>query len=196
MAYPLGTVDVPVYRANIDVEFGLLEPKHIGDYLRMRPDCSASLVEARIADGHRCFVSWHAGRIIDACWSATGKVHVAYLDRYLDIPCGDVFSYDSYTLKAHRGHGVYMARNSFQARHDQANGFKRSIAVVARENHAAILILSRSGLKTLGTYHYLRTPARGICWATPFPGESLPTLSRLHNTPRVTRPHSQSVTNE
>lgn len=196
MAYPLEAAEIPVYRANIDVAFGLLESRHINDYLRMRPDCSGSLVEARLADGHRCFVSWHAGRLIDACWSATGQVHVAYLDRYLDIPPGDVFSYDSHTLKAHRGHGVYMARNSFQARHDQANGFKRSIAVVARENHVAILILSRSGLKTLGTYHYLRTPARGICWATPLAGESLPALSRVHDTARGMQPLRQSVTNE
>ena len=104
-------------------------------------------------------------------------MHVPYLDRYLDIPAGDVFSFDSFTVRAHRGHGVYMARNSFQARHDQANGLKRSIALVARENHAAWLILSRSGLRTLGTYHYLRAPGKGLYWSTPLEGESLPPLT-------------------
>lgn len=176
MCYSLATAKIPVYRAAIDVEFGQLQSSQVDDYLRFRPDCSRSLIERRMADGNRCFTSWHHGRIIDACWSATGLVHVAYLDRYLSIPDGDVFSFDSFTLKAHRGHGVYMARNSFQARHDRAIGLQRSIALVARENHAAILILSRCGLRTLGTYHHLRAPVRGICWATPVHGESLPRL--------------------
>lgn len=193
MSYPLDTAEIPVYHANIDVAFRQLGVREIDDYLRFRPECARGPIEQRIADGHRCFTSWHEGRIIDACWSATGLVHVPYLDRYLDIPAGDVFSFDSFTVRAHRGHGVYMARNSFQARHDQANGLKRSIALVARENHAALLILSRSGLRTSGTYHYLRSPGKGWYWSTSLEGESLPRLTSTQAAGRLKEASMQAA---
>ena len=70
-----------------------------------------------------------------------------------------------------------MARNSYQARLNRAEGLKRSIALVAYENYAAWLILSRSGLKTLGTYHYVRLPGSGVYWSSPAPGQVLPLLT-------------------
>jgi hypothetical protein len=69
-----------------------------------------------------------------------------------------------------------MARNSFTARQNQEEGFNRSVALVAFENYSAWLILTRSGLETLGAYHYVRTPMRGIYWQTTEPGAELPLM--------------------
>jgi hypothetical protein len=161
----------------VDVTFRELRRTEIGYYHRLRPDTPQDEIEHRFEMGYRCFTSWHGDELIDACWSATGTVYVPYLDRILEIPEGDVYSFDSFTVRAHRGHGVYMARNSYQARLNRQEGFRRSIALVARENHAAFLVLARSGLETLGTYHYLRTPVRGVYWSTRESAEPLPVLS-------------------
>lgn len=177
LSYSLCGVRIPVYNAGADVRFGVLEPKEVNSYLAFRPGTSQQDVERRMMQGDRCFVSWHDGSIVDACWTATRSVYVPYLRRVLQIPEGDVYSYDSFTAKSHRGRGIYMARNSFTARTHQAEGLKRSIALVAFENYSAWLILTRSGLRTLGAYHYLRMPVRGLYWETREPGEVLPVMS-------------------
>ena len=179
LTYRLAGTRIPVYNASIPVEFGLLDPRHIEVYLRFRPRSSRAEIEKRISLGHRCFVSWYSGEIIDACWTATESAYVPYLRRYLEIPEGDIYSYDSYTTPEYRAQGIYMARNSFTARENQAEGLRRSIALVAVENYAAWLILTRSGLRTIGTYHYLRTPLRRVYWETSDEREPLPALLAL-----------------
>ena len=177
LTYQLEGVRIPTYRPLVDTTFGTLSRSDVDAYLALRPDTRRSEVERRLARGDRCFVSRTGDRIVDACWSASGSVYVPYLSRFLNVPDGDIYSYDSYTLPAYRGRGLYMARNSYTAQANQAEGFRRSIALVAFENYSAWLILTRSGLRTLGAYHYLRLPARGIYWMTVEPGESLPLLS-------------------
>jgi hypothetical protein len=176
MAYSLEGIRIPVYHASYDVRFGILGPGDMSAYLRFRRGARAQEIERRLVRGDRCFVSWHEDEIVDACWTATGCVYVPYLRRYLHIPEGDIYSYDSYTSAEHRGRGIYMARNSFTARQNQEEGFSRSIALVAFENYSAWLILTRSGLETLGAYHLVRTPLRGIFWETREPGASLPRM--------------------
>ncbi|MEO8577575.1 MAG: hypothetical protein ABI556_12775 [Gemmatimonadales bacterium] len=176
MAYPLDQFEIPVYKAGIEVDFSELRETEIDEYVSFRPDSDRKEIRARLGEGHRCFISRHEGSLIDACWSATRDVYVPYMNRYLSMPRGDVYNFDSYTAAEHRGHGVYMARNSFQARTNRAEGLKRSIALVAHENYAAWLILARSGLRTLGSYHYVRTPVLPLFWTSPLPGEVIPSL--------------------
>jgi hypothetical protein len=187
MSYQLDGAEIPVYNAKVSVDFGQLKPDELDAYRRLRPDCNMAEVAQRLAAGHRCFVCWHEGEIVEACWSATSDIHVGYMRRYLRVPTGDVYSFDSYTDPRFRGQGVYMARNSYQARLNRAEGLKRSIALVAYENYAAWLILSRSGLKTLGTYHYLRLPGSGFYWNTPAPGQMLPLLTERPSAAAVQR---------
>ena len=176
MSYSLDGVQIPVYESALDVRFGKLGTDDIEDYLRFRRGSDRREIEQRFAKGDRCFVSWHRDSIVDACWTATGSHFIPYLNRWLEIPEGDIYSYDSFTSPEHRGRGIYMARNSFTARENQAEGFKRSIALVAFENYAAWLILTRSGLSTLGAYHFVRTPAGGVYWRTVERGETLPRI--------------------
>ena len=176
MSYPLQGVRIPVYNASIDVSFGTLQPNDIDAYLRFRQNAQRNVVERRLMHGDRCFVSWYGREIVDACWTATGMIYVPYMRRYLRIPPGSVYSFDSYTAPELRGRGIYMARNSYTARVHQSEGLSTSIALVAYENYSAWLILTRSGLKTLGAYHYVRTPLTGIYWETVEPGQELPEL--------------------
>jgi hypothetical protein len=166
MTYQLAGVDIPVYRAHLDLGFRLLTADDFSAYRALRSDALAHVFHSRLERGHRCYSAWHEGNLIDVCWAATESVHVDYLDRTLTLDPGDICSYDSFTAPAFRGRGVYMARNSWQARDNQAEGFKRAVALVAYENYTAWLILSRCGLKPGATYHYLRFPAKGIHWQT------------------------------
>lgn len=176
LTYQLAGNDIPVYRSRAGLEFATLGADDLAAYYRFRPGSSRHNIERRLARGDRCFVSWHEGEIVDACWTATGCIYVPYLQRYLIVPPGDIYSFDSFTARGARGLGIYMARNSFTARQNQAEGFRRSIALVAAENYAAWLILTRSGLRTIGAYHYVRLPGRGLLWQTTEPGDSLPEL--------------------
>ncbi|HYN83533.1 MAG TPA: hypothetical protein VES88_18800 [Gemmatimonadaceae bacterium] len=179
LVYPLQGRRIPVYNAQLEVEFRLLQADEIDAYLSFRPNVGRARIERRLEQGHRCFASWHGEKIIDAGWTATQSVVVPYLGRVLCLDQGDVYSYDAYTLPEYRGYGLYMARNSFTARTNQREGFKRSIALVAPENYAAWVILTRSGLETIGKYSYLRVPFRGIYWQRAVPGKTLLQLGSL-----------------
>lgn len=176
LVYPLQGRRIPVYNAQLEVEFRLLQPDEFGAYERFRPNMARKKIERRLEQGHRCFTSWHGEKVVDAGWTATGNVAVPYLGRVLCLEPGDIYSYDAYTLPEYRGYGLYMARNSFTARANQKEGFKRSVALVAPENYTAWVILTRSGLETIGEYSFVRLPFHGIYWQRAVPGKALPQL--------------------
>jgi hypothetical protein len=176
LVYPLQGRRIPVYHAQVEVDFRLLHADDLHAYLDFRPAAGRENIARRLADGHRCFTSWCDGKIVDACWIANGPVLVPYLERFVSMEPGDVYSYDAYTLPAYRGYGLYMARNSYTARFNQKEGYERSIAFVAPENYTAWLILTRSGLETIGEYSFLRIPFRSIYWQRVVPGRRLPAL--------------------
>ena len=176
LVYPLQGRHIPVYHAQLEVEFRLLQPEELSAYLRFRPNAERGPIERRLEQDHQCVATWHNGQIIDAGWTAAGAVAIPYLDRMLCLEPGDIYSYDAYTLPAFRGYGLYMARNSYTARTNQQEGYKRSVALVAPENYTAWLILTRSGLETIGEYSFVRVPFRGIYWQRAVPGRTLPEL--------------------
>ena len=176
LVYPLQGRRIPVYHPQLDVDFRLLQPDELGAYATFRPHVARKKIERRLEQGHLCFTSWHGEKIVDAGWTATGSVAVPYLRRVLCLEPGDVYSYDAYTHPDYRGYGLYMARNSFTARTNQKEGFKRSVALVAPENYTAWVILTRSGLETIGEYSFIRLPLRGIYWQRAVGGKELPQL--------------------
>jgi hypothetical protein len=176
LVYPLQGRSIPVYRSQIDVDFRVLTKSDVNAYVQFRPKHGREDFERRLARGDRCFASWHEGRIVDAGWAATGAVFVPYLGRYILLEPGDIYSYGAYTLPDYRGYGLYMSRNSYTARRNQKEGFERSVALVAPENYAAWLILTRSGLETIGEYSHVRLPIGGVWRDRAVPGRTLPKL--------------------
>lgn len=162
LAYPLDEHEIPLYTARVDATYRILAPDDIPDYIRFRPETSAHDLAGRFASGHRCFASIVDGRIVDACWMATGFAYVPYMGRYLALAPRDIYSYDSFTIPEYRACGIYMARNSYTARLNRTEGFARSVSLVAFENYGTWLILTRSGLETRGMYRYLRVPGAGV----------------------------------
>jgi hypothetical protein len=186
MSYQLDRQRINPYPAAIDVQFSHLGEGDIDAYLRFRPRADAAEVRARLERGQTCITSWFGKDIVDAGWIATGAVWVPYMNRQIVVEPGDIYTYDSYTSPGFRGRGIHAARSAFAGIQNQKDGLKRSISLVAFENYSAWFLLTYAGLETLGCYHYLRTPLRGIYWETPEPGKKLPQL--------VTRPpHSSRI---
>lgn len=183
LVYPLQGRTIPIYRSQIDIDIHPLVPDEIGAYLRFRPGVAKEVIARRLARGDRCHAGWHERAIVDACWTAAGNVFVQYLDRFISLEHGDVYSYDAYTLPDYRGYGIYMARNSYTARRNQKEGYQRSVALVAPENYAAWLILTRSGLETIGEYSFFRFPFGGIYRQRAVPGRVLPELGSTASGP-------------
>ncbi len=174
--YRLAGREIPVRRGLPGCEFALLAEGELDSYLALRPDQTEREIRSRLLAGHTCCVCWREGEIIEAGWSASGRVYVPYLDRDLLLPPGDVYNYDAYTTPARRGRGLYMAHNAFVARLHQQEGFARSVALVALENDAAAKVLARSGLVVEGRYAWLRLGRASVYWQRPEPGSVLPAL--------------------
>jgi hypothetical protein len=175
-AYRLEGREIPSRGGPAGCEFARLREADVPHYLALRPDQSEAEIRWRISAGHACYVAWHEGSIIDAGWSASGRVHVPYLGRDVRFSEGDVYNYDAYTAAGARGRGLYMAHNAFVARCHQQEGFARSVALVAAENDAVVKMLSRSGLVVEGRYVRLGVGSASLVWGRPEEGCVLPAI--------------------
>ncbi len=176
MSYPLDRQRIAPYPPAIDIHFSHLGEDDIDAYLRFRPRANADQIVERLRGGVTCVASWFGKDIVDAGWMATGSAFVPYMNRHLVIDPGDIYTFDSYTAPGFRGRGIHAARGTFAGIQNQADGFSRSISLVAFENYSAWFLLTYAGLETLGCYHYLRTPLRGFYWERPEPGRVLSPL--------------------
>jgi hypothetical protein len=176
-SYELEGRTIPVRNPPAGCRFARLGEDEIARYLVLRPDQDASGIRRRMAAGQTCHVCWRDGAIIDAGWSATGRVHVEYLGRDLVPGKGEVYEHDAFTSPAARGRGLYMAHNSYVAREQQRDGRVRSIALVAVENEAAVKTLTRAGLRIDGCVHRLGVGRAALTWSRPLPGRTLPRLA-------------------
>jgi hypothetical protein len=181
LVYPLGTRDVPMHRPAIPVEVRPLAEADIAAYVRFRA-ADPIAVERRLQRGERCFASWYGGEIVDAGWIAAGLVEMPYLGCLLRLARGDIYHYDDYTAPQFRGAGLYLARNTFIARCMQREGFLRTVALVAKENYTAWILLSRAGMRTKGVYRFLRLGPWQRYWGHAVDGEELPVLCAVDGT--------------
>lgn len=122
--------------------------------LRREPGTAA--LERRLSQGHRCFAAWHEDRIVHAGWAAPHAAWIEFLDWEIPLAPGDVYQYDSFTAPAVRGQGVAALRVAWMARHFQAEGAKRLLAVVWPGNPAAFRPLERVGYRRRGSIRAFR----------------------------------------
>jgi RimJ/RimL family protein N-acetyltransferase len=139
-----------------DARMAPLDPRDVAAYHSFRPDQSERNVRARLDAGHRCWVTWLGSEIIDANWTAAGRVPVPYLGYDVLLDDGDVLIYDSFTAPAWRRRGLYMAKSAYVLYQCRALGFRRIVAMIAVENKAPIAVTARLGLVPLGIYTLLR----------------------------------------
>jgi SAM-dependent methyltransferase/RimJ/RimL family protein N-acetyltransferase len=140
--------------ARVPVVVGLAED--VAEYVTFRPRTDPADIHRRLRSGHRCFVARHEGRIVHACWAATGRVWIEYLGRHLVLPPDSVYHYDSFTVPEFRGLNISAVRVTEAARYFRASGYRRLVAVVAPENLAAFRPLEKAGYHRVGSMGYVR----------------------------------------
>jgi GNAT superfamily N-acetyltransferase len=154
MECPLDEAEISV-TTRIPVVVGQLGDGDVDEYVRFRPETDPADIRRRLRDGHRCFVARHEGHIVHACWAATGRAWIDYLGRELVLAPDAVYHYDSLTMPAFRGHNISAFRVREAARHFRASGYRRLVAVVVPENHAAFRPLEKAGYRSVGTMGYI-----------------------------------------
>lgn len=110
---------------------------------------------ARLAQGDRCFAAWQDGRIVSSRWIAERRAYVAYLDRWLDLEPDEVYLSETFTQPSHRGHGVSGAAGTRLAAALAAEGYRRILAGVLRENRAGRRAYEKAGYRRVGRIAYL-----------------------------------------
>jgi GNAT superfamily N-acetyltransferase len=148
--------DLPMPVARVPVRIAVLAPEDVPALAALRPVPDPAALRERLGRGHQCFAVWREGRIVHAGWAASRDARIEFLDVALPLEPGDVYQYDSYTTPDARGLGIAAQRVGWMARHFQAQGARRLLAVVWPGNPAAFRPLEKAGYRRAGAIHALR----------------------------------------
>jgi GNAT superfamily N-acetyltransferase len=122
-----------------------LEAQAADEYLAFRPDTPRPKITERWRAGDTCFVVWHEGRIIAACWTSGRRAWSEFLGCEISLAPGDVYLYDAFTLPAHRGLGVAPVLCGHQLRDLHGQGYRRALRGTTPENQPALRAHGKTG---------------------------------------------------
>lgn len=148
--------DLPLPSARLAVRVAPLRAEDLPRLAMLRPEPGPAALERRLRQGHRCFAAWHEDRIVHAGWAAPHAAWIEFLDWEIPLGPGDVYQYDSFTAPAVRAMGVAALRVAWMARHFQAEGARRLLAVVWPGNPGAFRPLERVGYRRRGSIRAFR----------------------------------------
>lgn len=138
-------LNIPDVDPGIAVEFGLLEPHQIDEYLELRPDADPEEIRLRFERRHVCFVARHEGRLIQACWVAVERIWIDYLQCWIYLDPAAFYPYDLYAVPEVRGRNVHRAHIPHMFRYFENAGVWRVIAAFHPDNRVH-RIFERLGL--------------------------------------------------
>jgi cytochrome P450/ribosomal protein S18 acetylase RimI-like enzyme len=142
-------------RPQITVEIERMGPDGVGEYSSLRPDTRSAAIERRLASDEHCFLARRQGRLVGACWVATGKVFIEYLGREVNLARGALYVYDLYVIPELRGKGVdralYVAMSDFFA-----GGPWTAIVATTNVENRSERLFERLGMRRSGLLGYYR----------------------------------------
>jgi GNAT superfamily N-acetyltransferase len=141
---------VPAFSARLPVRNDLLKASEVNAYLAFRPEIGQTEVINRLKSSQLCFVAWHEGRIVSACWSSAPPVQIEYLACESQLGDGDAYLYDKFTLPAYRGHRIANAVRVYQLQHLRQAGYRRAIGALVPENKTALRDNAKGGFRPVG----------------------------------------------
>jgi len=140
----------PQVAACLPVAFGRLQETEVDEYAAFRPETDPAEVRRRLQAGQMCFVARHEGKIIHACWVATGRARIDYLAREIALAPDEVYVYESFTAPDFRGQNVAAARSAYMRPVLRQAGYHRAVAVVVPENQVAFRPIEKAGYHRVG----------------------------------------------
>jgi GNAT superfamily N-acetyltransferase len=150
--YDLSIQDVSI---GIPIEYGVLEPHEIEEYLRLRPDADPDDIRLRLERRHVCFVARDQGRLIQACWVAVERAWIDYLQAWIHLDPGVGYLYDLYAVPEIRGKNVHRAHIPHMFRYFRNAGAWAVIAAFNPENRIQ-RIFARLGFEDAATIGVVR----------------------------------------
>jgi ubiquinone/menaquinone biosynthesis C-methylase UbiE/L-amino acid N-acyltransferase YncA len=142
------------------VELGELAEEDLEAHQRLRQDTGLQDLRRRFAAGERCFVARENGRILHAAWLATGRAHIEYLDRTVELAPGEVYVSAAFSAPDARRRTYSVAVADAIARRMREEGQRRLLGVVVPENLAGRRAFPRWGYRRLGWMRTLRLGRR------------------------------------
>jgi GNAT superfamily N-acetyltransferase len=141
---------VPEFVPRLAVRTDLLGKGDVDAYLAFRPESDRAGLINRLDSGQLCFVAWHAGQIVSACWTAVRPTHIPFLDCDTELAPGEVYLYERFTAQAYRGQRLAHAVRTYQLRYLRNAGYRRAIGAIVPENRRAVLESRRGGFRPVG----------------------------------------------
>jgi hypothetical protein len=141
---------IPEFVPRLAVRNDLLGKSEVDAYLAFRPESDRAELINRLDSGQLCFVAWHEGQIVSACWTAAQATRIPFLDCDCELADGDAYLYDKFTSEAYRGQRLAHAVRMHQLRYLRNAGYRRAIGAVVPENRRAMLENRRGGFRPLG----------------------------------------------
>jgi SAM-dependent methyltransferase len=142
--------------ARFPVAIDLLKETEVDEYTSFRPDADPLEICRRLEAGQWCFVARHEGRIVHACWAATGRAWIDYLGCAITLAPDEVYQYDSFTAPDVRGRNLAAVRVIVAARYFRQANYRRLVAVVVPENTLAFRPLEKAGYRPFGVMGYVK----------------------------------------
>ena len=159
----------------------VLKEEDLSAYIQLHPDQHPREIRVRLAEGDQCFAVWHEGQIVHTGWVTTKQKYEPYLRREFILQPGDIFLYDHFTHPSLRRCGLAQARDVHVLRHYGEEGYRRSIAIIAIENKAAILPFKAVGYRSIGMLKCLRLGPWQLNWEAKWSEETLPVELNKHS---------------
>jgi hypothetical protein len=137
-----------------EVEARFLSDTDLDDYAKLHG--ASGDASERFADGERCFGIWSDGRLISTRWLATGTARLGYLGREVALATGDVYIYETYTERGHRGLGISGIAGAVVPDALAAEGARRLVGVLEPENTTGIRANEKAGYRIVGRIGYVK----------------------------------------
>lgn len=163
-----------------DMAFSTAGPEDADAYARDVGTDSPATFTARMTGRTRCFLVRHNGSIVHASWVTESAAWTREIARFVLVPPGDAYVYESYTRPEVRGRGVYpfALRKIVTWAHEQ--GLAKVWVAVEDLNRASIRAVTKAGFEEAFRISFRRRlgivtidspspEARGLLSGTPPP---------------------------
>jgi hypothetical protein len=141
-----------VHKVHLDspVEIALLSMDEVDEYFAGRPQADPADIRRRFAHGEHCFVARFKGEMVGACWAATGRAFIEYLDCEISLAPDQVYVYNAFTVAQFRGRRIAPQRGLYLAQYMEKAGYRRLVGAVMPENKAAFRAPTKVGARHVG----------------------------------------------
>lgn len=179
---------IPDCGASVPVTIEWLSAEDAVAYRAFREQPHGDDPARRLADGDRCLVARHDGRIVGAMWGSTTRARSDYLGRDLPLAAGEAFQFDAYTTPAARGMGIAPALSVAWLRHLRDEGCSTALRLTLPENAAALRSHAKAGYRIAAIVRSLRLGA----WRCHFVPRPVATATGAGVNPAARRSTSRS----